>query len=123
MNWIDDSVDDFCRAMGVESVDFSSSERAQLVFQYSGTLHIEKHQDILFLMLSRKMLRHQSVKQIKQALAICNDDQGWSFLVRASLLDEDILVFSAQITSEEVTRSSLEQAVAVLIRLHNNMVN
>ncbi|WP_391087348.1 type III secretion chaperone SycN [Vibrio sp. NH-UV-68] len=123
MNWIDDSVDDFCRAMGVENVDFSCSGRVQLTFQCSGTLHIEKHQGMLFMMLAREILRSQSAKLIKRALAICNDEQGWPFLVRASLLGENTLVFSAQMAGEEVTHPSLEQALAMLIRLHNNMVN
>lgn len=55
MNWIDASVDDFCRGMGLEAVDFSSAGRVQLSFEQSGTLHVERHQDCLFLMLAKPL--------------------------------------------------------------------
>ncbi|AIW14373.1 type III secretion chaperone SycN [Vibrio tubiashii] len=122
MNWIDSSVDDFCRGMGLDTVDFASTGRVQLTFQLSGTLHIERHQDNLFLMLSRGISWHQSSDLLKDALALCNFDNGWPFSVRTGLLGEETLVFSAQINGEEVTIPSLEQAFALLIRLHNEVV-
>lgn len=41
MSWIDASVDEFCRGMGLDAVDFSTAGRVQLSFEQSGTLHIE----------------------------------------------------------------------------------
>jgi len=123
MNWIDSSVDDFCCGMGLEAVDFASSGRVQLTFQLSGTLHIEKHQDTLFLMLSREISWHQPSEFIKKALEVCNFENGWPFIVRAGLLGTETLVFSAQIRGDEVTIPSIEQAFALLIRIHNEVAN
>ncbi|MCR9816485.1 type III secretion chaperone SycN, partial [Vibrio parahaemolyticus] len=37
MSWIDASVDEFCRGMGLDAVDFSTAGRVQLSFEQSGT--------------------------------------------------------------------------------------
>ncbi|MDW2205492.1 type III secretion chaperone SycN, partial [Vibrio sp. 1636] len=36
MSWIDASVDEFCRGMGLDAVDFSAAGRVQLSFEQSG---------------------------------------------------------------------------------------
>ncbi|EDP58951.1 type III secretion chaperone SycN [Vibrio sp. AND4] len=121
MNWIDASVDDFCRGMGLEAVDFSVAGRVQLSFEQSGTLHIEKHQGCLFLMLTKPLSWHESNEAIKKALGFCHAGQGWPFIIKAGLLDEQTLVFSAQIEGDEVTLPTIEQAFALLTRLHNDV--
>ncbi|MFH0271640.1 type III secretion chaperone SycN [Vibrio jasicida] len=123
MNWIDASVDDFCRGMGLEAVDFSSAGRVQLSFEQSGTLHIEKHQDCLFLMLAKPLPWHQPNEPIKKALSFCHAGQGWPFLIKTGLLDEQTLVFSAQIEGDEVTLPTIEQAFALLARLHKDVAD
>ena len=47
-HWIDASVNEFCRGMGLDAVDFSSAGRVQLDFEQSGTLHIERHGEQLW---------------------------------------------------------------------------
>ncbi|MEZ8041758.1 type III secretion chaperone SycN [Vibrio sp. 1F263] len=123
MNWIDASVDDFCRGMGLEAVNFSSAGRVQLSFEQSGTLYLETYQDCLFLMLVKALPWHQSNESIKKALSFCHSGQGWPFTIKTGLFDEQALVFSAQIEGDEVTLPTIEQAFALLVRLHNDVVN
>ena len=123
MSWIDTSVDDFCRGMGLEAVDFSSAGRVQLSFEQSGTLHIEKYQERLFLMLARPLNWHESSEPLKRALGFCHVGQGWPFLIKAGLLDEQTLVLSAQIVGEDVTLPTIEQAFNLLVRLHDEVAS
>ncbi|WP_339386875.1 type III secretion chaperone SycN [Vibrio caribbeanicus] len=123
MSWIDTSVDDFCRGMGLEAVDFSSAGRVQLGFEQSGTLHIEKYQDRLFLMLARPLDWRQSSEPLKRALSFCHAGQGWPFLIKAGLLDDQTLVLCAQIVGEDVTLPTIEQAFNLLVRLHDEVAN
>ncbi|ENK2310946.1 type III secretion chaperone SycN [Vibrio alginolyticus] len=121
MSWIDASVDEFCRGMWLYAVDFSSAGRVQLDFEQSGTLHIERQGEQLFLMLSRALSWHQTSDMIQSALCLCHADQGWPFEIKTGLLDEQTLVFSARLKGEEVTLPTLEQAFTLLARLHNDV--
>ncbi|MEZ8717718.1 type III secretion chaperone SycN [Vibrio splendidus] len=123
MSWIDASVDDFCQGMGLVAVDFSSAGRVQLNFEKSGTLYLEKYQDCLVLMLVRALPWHQFNESIKKALSFCHAGQGWPFIIKAGLFEEDMLVLSTQIEGDEVTLPSIEQAFALLVRLHNDVAN
>ena len=123
MSWIDASVNEFCRGMGLDAVDFSSAGRVQLDFEQSGTLHIERHGEQLFLMLSQALSWHQTSDIIQSALSLCHADQGWPFEIKTGLLDEQTLVFSARINGEEVTLPTLEQAFTLLVRLHNDVAS
>ncbi|EJE4554981.1 type III secretion chaperone SycN [Vibrio parahaemolyticus] len=123
MSWIDASVDEFCRGMGLDAVDFSAAGRVQLSFEQSGTLHIEKHHDRLFLMLARALSWYQSGERIQHALLLCHAEQGWPFEMKTGLLDDETLVFSAKIEGDEVTLPTLEQAFALLVRLHDEVAS
>ncbi|HHC6501254.1 TPA: type III secretion chaperone SycN [Vibrio parahaemolyticus] len=123
MSWIDASVDEFCRGMGLDAVDFSAAGRVQLSFEQSGTLHIEKHHDRLFLMLACALSWHQSSERIQHALRLCHAEQGWPFEMKTGLLDDETLVFSAKIEGDEVTLPTLEQAFALLVRLHDEVAS
>ncbi len=46
-----------------------------------------------------------------------------TFTIKTGLLDEQTLVFSAQIEGDEVTLPTIEQAFALLVRLHNDVAN
>lgn len=121
MNWIDASVEDFCRGMGLDTVDFCSSGRVQLSFEQSGTLHIENHNDCLFLILAKQLGWEQSNESIKKALRFCHVEQGWPFVIKTGLLDEQTLIFSTQIGGDEVTLPAIEQAFTLLVRLHKDV--
>ncbi|GEM75463.1 type III secretion chaperone SycN [Vibrio sagamiensis] len=121
MNWIDTSVDDFFRGMGLDNIDFSLVGRAQLNFEKSGTLHIERHDSRLYLILSRELPWDRFSHYAQSALSLCHVDNGWPFLIKTGLLDEQTLVFSAEIEAQEVTLPTIEQAFTLLNRLHDRV--
>ncbi|GAK15952.1 type III secretion outermembrane negative regulator of secretion [Vibrio sp. JCM 19053] len=111
MSWIDASVDEFCRGMGLDAVDFSSAGRVQLDFEQSGTLHIERQGEQLFLMLSRALSWHQTSDMIQSALCLCHADQGWPFEIKTGLLDEQTLVFFSKAKRRRSNTSDLRASV------------
>lgn len=123
MNWIDASVDDFFRGMGLDNIDFSLVGRAQLSFEESGTLHIERHDNRLYLMLSKPLPWDGFSRYAQAALTLCHADNGWPFVIKTGLLDEQNLVFTAEIEAQEVTLPTIEQAFALLNRLHEKVIN
>ncbi|MDW2161872.1 type III secretion chaperone SycN, partial [Vibrio sp. 1942] len=57
------------------------------------------------------------------ALRLCHAEQGWPFEMKTGLLDDETLVFSAKIEGDEVTLPTLEQAFALLVRLHDEVAS
>jgi type III secretion system chaperone SycN len=119
MSWVDDAVDAFGRAMGLQHLALSEGGALRLAFERRGTLFIERSGDDLLMYLQRNHA-HASSGMLTRALDLCHWRHNRQFLVRPGLKD-DALVLLIRIPARDVALDRLERTFTLLGQLHDRI--
>jgi type III secretion system chaperone SycN len=119
MNWIDESLADFGRSMGLESLAFSDQGVVSLVFEAWGELYLERLHNGLLVYLCRGLDRPDAGLYAR-ALELCHWRHNYPFPVNPAVHEDKVLVFSVQLSEQDgVTGPALDEVVRLLTRLHD----
>ena len=88
-----------------------------LLFEVSGNLYLERLENRLLMYLCRE-LDHPDAGTWARALDVCHWRHNHPFPVNPAVHQDKLLVFSVQLSEEEVTVPALEQVIQLLRRLH-----
>lgn len=117
MNWFAQAVAEFGRSLGIEAMRPGEDGTVQCLFAKGDRLCLEEQGDELLIYLLREIPAH--VPEVKlRALALCRPDRQWPWPVQAGLRGADQLLFLLRLPQREVSLSSLEKALDLLVRLH-----
>ena len=119
MNWIDDTIRDFGRGMGME---LALDERGvlQLAFERMGTLGFERAKEGVLVYL-RRLLEHPGADTYRRALQVCHYSENPLFPVQPALQADGGLLFAIYVPAADFQMPTLERAVAFLDLLHNEV--
>ncbi len=120
MNWIDDVLRDFGRAMGINSLTLDSDAVAGLSFERRGALFFERTADAVLVYLARRTPPHDSAP-LERALRCTHYREGHPLPVQAGLSGEDTLVLLARLEERTFSLPVLEKTVALLTELHDRI--
>ncbi|MFO1349149.1 MAG: type III secretion chaperone SycN [Gammaproteobacteria bacterium] len=120
MNWIDDTLHDFGRALGIAGLRLNDSAVASLVFERRGALFIERATDVVLVYLARQTPSHDSAR-LERALGITHYREGHPLPIHAGLLGDDTLVFLARLEERAFSLPVLERTVELLSELHDRV--
>ncbi len=123
MNYVHDTVRDFGRSMGLESLGFDDNDLICLEFQTSGTLYLEylPESSVVLAQLARQVPAYDT-GAASRALEGCRHRREIPFPVNPGLMGDDRIVLTARINSEEFTLPRLSVAVALLKRMLGEIV-
>lgn len=118
MTWIDATVADFCRGMGLDPPGFGDAGALRLSFERSGTLTLERHDETILVMLARPAPRPAAADVLVRALDLCHPRHGRPVACAAGLYRDD-LVFLTRFAATDFTPPALQRAFEELIHLHD----
>ena len=121
--WIEETVSAFGRSMGLDGLTFNDRGVICLEIEDTGLLYIERPErdgDIV-VYLARKMPPGPA-GWAKKALSLPHHKNMMPRKVCCGLKGSDVLVFLTRIRPREFVQSELEQAVALLTRLHDEVM-
>jgi len=121
MSWIDESLADFGRSHGLETLEFNDEGVLGLVFEVSGSLYLERLENRLLMYLCRDVERLDA-GVCARALDLCHWRHNHPFPVNPAVYDDKRLLFSVQLGEDEVNVPVLEQVIQLLKRLHDQAV-
>jgi len=122
VSWLDETLADFGRRIGVGPLSFGDKGFVQMSLSQGGMLGASHAGDEVRLWLSRPLSHHQR-SALERALAECDFRRGGAFALQAGLRGEDELVLLARIPERDFTTPALEQALDTLTRLHERARN
>jgi len=119
MNWVDESLADFGRSMGLETLAFNDQGVVSLSFEAWGELYLERLQDGLLLYLCRGLDRPDAGLYAR-ALELCHWRHNHAYAVNPAVHDEKLLVFAVRLSQQDAAAGpALDEAVQLLSRLHD----
>ena len=119
MSWIDETVADFGRRLGVGDLGFQRGF-VQLALSQGGMLGLAQGQSEVKIWLARP-LEHNQRHAFERALAECDFRKRSPFALQAGLRGDNELVVLARIPERGFTTPALEQALDILNRLHERV--
>lgn len=122
MNWTDQALADYGRALGIDSLEFSEQGVVNLAFERTGSLFIERIHDDLLVYLSRE-IDHPSAEVYALAFYLCHWRHNHPFGVNPALRHDRTLVFSVRLKEEDVNLPTLQQVIGLLGELHNQILD
>jgi type III secretion system chaperone SycN len=120
MSWLDETLADFGRRLGVENLAFGSGGFVQMALSQGGMLGIAHGEEEVKIWLTRPVA-HGERDALEKALAECDFRKRAPFAVHAGLHKDDGLAFLARIPERGFTTPALEQALDVLTRMHERV--
>ena len=120
MSWVNGTLADFVRPMGLPAPDFESDQVVKLSFERRGTLFLERLDDAVRIYLARRHGR-LNLKQLTRALEFCGPDERPAFEIHVGLDGGDDLVFLTCLPAVDFIPTTLSKALAELERLHDRV--
>ncbi|MFC4160061.1 type III secretion chaperone SycN [Chitinimonas lacunae] len=120
MNWLDATLNDFGRQLGLADLRFDQQGVVQLGFSDQGSLGIERRDDEVLIYLVRPLDYHDATLA-ERALKLVERRQGWRFPVQTGSLPEQRLLFLTRLPHAAFTLPALEEALQLLDRLHRQL--
>ena len=120
MNWVEDTIRDFGRGMGVENLSFNNEGFLCLDIETLGSLFIERIEEAVIVYLAREIPQHVT-GILGKALALCHYREGLPFAVNAAFREENLLIFSVRLSENEVSLPVLERAVDLIMEQHRKV--
>jgi len=117
MSWIEQTIAEFGRGLGIDDLRLNERRHVQLALGSGGLLGIEVVEDTVLVFLSREVSPHDPELRMR-ALRLCHFKRQWPFPVQAGLRGNDRLILLARIPERQFSLSTLEQAMDLLVRLH-----
>lgn len=121
MSWVDDTIRDFGRGMGMEDLALNNSGLLCLDFEALGSLFIEQAEEAVLVYLVREMPRHDTLN-LQRAMTLCHYREGLPFAVNAAFREENHLVFIARVSENDFSLPTLERAIDLLTKLHQKVL-
>jgi type III secretion system chaperone SycN len=113
---------EFGRRMGLPSLIMERDKPVQLHIEGMGSLFIEDAEEAVLLYLARDFPSHDRDAP-RRALALCRSGLARPFPVNAGLYKNNTLVFLTRFSPKTFSLQGLEQAVPVLARLLDDVLN
>lgn len=117
MSWVDQTLADFGRGMGIPQLAFSEKGHASLAFESLGTLFLERAEEATVVYLARPLDRGDG-RTYARALRLCHWERQNPWPVNPALGQDRQLAFAVRISDTDFTLPVLEQVVALLDRMH-----
>ena len=121
MEWIDQTVEDFGRSLGIDRLGFTATPVIQLAFDRTGTLVLERAGGAVVVYLARRLPLPLSSGLGSRALELCHPRHGHPFAYAAGFRGDDTLIFLVRIPETEFTLPTLQRAFDGLVQLHDTM--
>ncbi len=122
MNWIDQTLLEFGKTLGIDGLQFADGQLVRLDFERSGELSLEKGDSQVRVFLVRAT-RHLSGAQIGRALELCHWQNRNLFPIQSGLLGEQRIVFVATIRAENFVVPTLQKCFDYLCQLHETVAD
>lgn len=120
MNWLDATLSDFGRQLGLADLRFDASGLVQLGFEQDGSLGIERRDEEVLIYLVRPLDYHDDTLA-ERALKLVERRQGWRFPLQAGSLPGQRLLLLTRLPHRAFTLPALEEALQLLDRLHKQL--
>ena len=120
MSWLDETLADFGRRLGVGALSFGQAGFVQLSLSQGGMLGVALAEGEVKLWLARPVEASQRAA-LERALVECDFRRRFPFPLQAGLQGDAELVLLARIPERDFTTPSLEQALDALTRLHERV--
>lgn len=121
MRWIEQALSQFCQELEVP-LPSPIEKIIQLVFEHSGTLQLEQHDEQLTLWLSCEVPWHQAQACMARAMSACWSQQASELPLRCSWLGEQQLLLLITLDERQVTVPVLHQSFKTLIDVRRKVM-
>lgn len=121
MGFVDQTLDDYGRGVGLDDLRFNEQGVASLHFEEMGTLLVERLEDAVLVYLIREIERPNS-EVYARALELCHWDHNPPYLVNVALRHEGYLAFSVRLDQTEFSLPTIERVVALLDSFHTQAI-
>lgn len=120
MTWLDSTLADFVRPMGLPAPSFETSPVIRLSFERRGTLYLERLESAVRVYLTRRHDR-LGLERLRLALELCQPADDRTPPVHAGLTGDDELVFLTFLAPEDFIPPTLHRTIAELERRHERV--
>ena len=120
MSWLEQTLEDFGKSLGLPGLAWTTDNVVTLEFQRSGRLSILRGGRVVGLALMRDY-SHITAQQIQVALELCHWSNRHPLPVRTGLIHDGQLVFSTQVSHSDFIVSNVQRALDLLCRLHDEV--
>ena len=120
MSWLNGTLADFCRPMGLPAPSFEADPVVKLSFERRGTLYLERLEDAVRIYLARKHGR-LDVKKLRRSLELCSPAERPAREFHVGLDGDDDLVFLTCLPATDFIPSNLSRVLEDLERLHDRV--
>ncbi|THF57283.1 type III secretion chaperone SycN [Pseudothauera rhizosphaerae] len=118
MSWIDQTFEEFGRAIGVGPLRTGAGGGLSLRLGADGRLAFQVGEEAVLILLAQPLPPGDGLAAKLKALDLCHSRHGWSLPARAGLTKDGQLVFTLRLPAREFRLPLLEQAYEQLRRLH-----
>jgi len=120
MNWVDDTIDEFGKQMGLSGLTLNDQGIARLSFEKMGALFIERRADEVLVYLVREMASVDG-RILCRVLELCHHRNQHPFTVQPGLREDRGVIFLARIPESDFQLPTLERVVGLLNELHDRV--
>jgi type III secretion system chaperone SycN len=120
MTWLDGTLAEFARPMGLPAPSFARTPVVKLAFERRGTLYLERLDDAVRVYLVRTHGR-LGRKALRTALELCGPAARRFGEFHVGLQGDDELVFLACVPAADFVAPTLARTLAELERLHDRV--
>jgi type III secretion system chaperone SycN len=120
MTWMDDTISEFGRSMGLTNLAFDQEGLICLDFESLGTLFLEKADEYMLIYLAREVPPHET-GILGRALALCHFRHNLPFAVNTAFGADDRLFFLVRLVENDVSLPILEKSIDLLSQLHSRV--
>ena len=118
MSWVDETLADYGRSLGLPTLEFNDDGVASVRFERLGELYIERLEDGVLIYVTREYDQPDATLYAN-ALAACHWELNPPMPVNSSLHGDRLLVFSATLADSEFDVPATERTIDYLGRMHD----
>jgi type III secretion system chaperone SycN len=120
MSYVEQTVADWGRSMGMERLEFNDQGVVSIVSESLGALFIERQPEGILIYLVRSMDR-ASGDSYASALDACHWRHNLPFVATPALRHEQNLLFAVHLTDSQFDLPTLERVISVLDQLQRDV--
>jgi len=117
---IHQTINNFGKKMGFDDLAFNDDNVIHLELETIGDLYLEESPPYLLIYLIKK-IENPSLKAYQEALTLCHYKQKNPYPTYTGLYENDNLVFLIRIPYAQISESNIEQNIAFLNKLHEQV--
>lgn len=120
MSWVDQTLADFGRGLGIEQFEFNSNGVATIAGDDLGTLFLERADDAVLVYLVQEYPRLDA-EHLSRALDACHWRRNVPWPVNAGLRHDRHLAFSVRLGESQFDLPTLERVITLVRELHREV--